>query len=62
MAKRFSSRPKEICDFLGVSRPTLRKLTRETMAAGNEYVRIGRTVRYDEAAIAAWTKKRAIAG
>jgi predicted DNA-binding transcriptional regulator AlpA len=32
------------------------------MAAGNEYVRIGRTVRYDEAAIAAWTKKRAIAG
>ncbi|MFQ3618823.1 MAG: helix-turn-helix domain-containing protein [Cyanobacteriota bacterium] len=62
MSKRFSATAKEICEVLGVSRPTLRRLTRETMSPGEEYISIGYGVRYDRAAIAAWTKKRAIAG
>ncbi|HIK38968.1 helix-turn-helix domain-containing protein [Thermoleptolyngbya sp. M55_K2018_002] len=60
--KRFSAKPKKICEILGISHPTLRKLTREKMSAGEEYFVVGRTIRYDEAAIAAWTKNQAIAG
>lgn len=59
--KQFSAKPKKICEILGISRPTLRKLTREAMFAGEHYFVVGRSVRYDEAAVVAWTKNRAIA-